>query len=126
MANEYICFGEGRPFSDVVVVDGELLYLSGMVSEDFESGEILHGDITTETRQTLNNMEMVLKRCGSDMGQVIRVEVLLHDVAERDEMNVEYVKHFPAGKLPVRVCYGGVDLAAGCKIEIMAIARKAK
>lgn len=124
MANEYICFGKGSPFSDVVVVDGEMLYLSGMVSQDFETGEMLRGDITAETRQTLNNMEMVLKRCGSDMGHVIRVEVLLHDIADRAEMNAEYVQHFPAGKLPVRVCYGGVDLAAGCKIEIMAIAKK--
>jgi enamine deaminase RidA (YjgF/YER057c/UK114 family) len=40
-------------------------------------------------------------------------------------MNAEYIKHFPQECIPARVCYGGVDLAAGCKIEIVAIAKKA-
>jgi len=119
MANEYICFGKGSPFSDVVVVDGEMLYLSGMVSQDFETGEMLRGDITAETRQTLNNMETALKRCGSDMGHVIRVEVLLHDIADRAEMNAEYVRHFREETMPARLCYGNVGLAGACKVEIM-------
>lgn len=126
MANEYIRFTDDAecPYSDVVAVDGQFLFLSGLVSEDLESGELVAGDITAETRQTLNNLETILKRCGSDMAHVIRLEVLLHDFSERDEMNAEYVKHFPADAMPARLCYGGVDLAAGCKIEIMAIARK--
>lgn len=126
MANEYIRFTDDEecPYSDVVVVDGKLLFLSGLVSEDMETGELVAGDITTETRQTLNNLETILKRYGSDMAHVIRTEVLLHDFNERNEMNAEYARHFPANAMPARVCYGGVDLAAGCRIEIMAIARK--
>ena len=95
-----------------------------LVSEDLVSGEILNGDITQETRQTLLNMKQILEANGSDMGHVVRCEVLLHDFAERNEMNEEYMKHFPADAMPARLCYGGVDLAAGCKIEIIAIARK--
>ena len=127
MANQYIKFdaNDGCPYSDVVVVDDQTLYLSGLVSEDLETGELLAGDITTETRNVLNNLEMILKKCGSDMAHVIRVDVLLSDFAERDEMNAEYAKHFPAVAMPSRLCYGGVDLAAGCKIEIVAIAKKA-
>lgn len=126
MANEYVCFAQdkGCPYSNVVVVDDQFLFLSGMVSEDMDSGELVPGDITVQTRQTLNNLKRVLEQYGSDMGHVIRAEVLLSDFSERNEMNAEYVKHFPANALPARLCYGGVDLAGGCKIEIIAIARK--
>jgi len=125
MAMEYYKL-TGGPFSDVVVVDGDFMYLSGLISEDLETGNLVIGDIATETRQTLNNLEKILKDYGSDMEHVVRVEVIMHDFAERDEMNAEYVKHFNPEKMPARVCFGGVDLAGGCKIEIMVIARKAK
>jgi len=122
---EYYKITEG-PYSDVVVVDDDFLFLSGLVSENLETGEAVSGDITTETCQTLNNLETILKQHGSDMEHVIRVEVILADFSERDEMNAEYVRHFSPDRMPARVCYGNVGLAGGCKIELMAIARKAK
>lgn len=112
------------PYSDLVVVDDKFLFLSGLVSEDFETGELVCGDIVTETRQALKNLAMILERFGSDMDHVVRVEVLLSDFSERDAMNGEYVKHFDPVHKPARLCYGGVDLADGCKIEIMATAVK--
>lgn len=126
MATEYIRFYPDDaecPYSDVVV-DGDTLYLSGLVSEDMDTGELVAGDMTTETRQVLNNLERILTQYGSDMSHVLRMDVLLSDFSQRGEMNAEYIKHFPQDKIPARVCYGGVDLAAGCKIEIVAIAKK--
>ena len=100
---DFICFDNepGRVYSDIVKVDGKYLFLSGLVSE---------------------NLQTILTEYGSDMEHVIRVEVLLKDFAERDEMNAEYVKHFNAAHLPARLCFGDVGLAAGLKIEIMATA----
>ena len=110
------------PYSDLVVVDGKFLFLSGLVSEDFETGELVPGDIAAETRQTLKNLAMILEKYGSDMDHVVRIEVILADFSERDAMNAEYVKHFDPAHKPARLCFGGVDLADGCKIEIMATA----
>ena len=121
---KYISFGEPAPYSDIVEVDGKLLFLSGLVSEDLESGDVLHGDITAETRQILTNLKGILEAHGSDMAHVVRVDVMLSDFSERDEMNAEYVKHFPEGRRPARVCFGSVDLAAGLKIEVTVIAAK--
>ena len=50
------------PYSDLVVVDGKFLFLSGLVSEDFETGELVSGDIAAETRQTLKNLAMILEK----------------------------------------------------------------
>ena len=121
---EYICFDNepGRVYSDIVKVDGKYLFLSGLVSQDRETGALLDGDITFQTRTVLENLKHILTEYGSDMEHVIRVEVLLKDFAERDEMNAEYVRHFDAGRLPARLCFGDVGLASGLKIEIMATA----
>ena len=110
------------PYSDLVAVDGKFLFLSGLVSEDFETGELVPGDIATETRQTLKNLAMILERYGSDMDHVVRIEVILADFSERDAMNAEYVKHFDPAHKPARLCFGSAELADGCKIEIMATA----
>lgn len=126
MDNTYIRFTDDleAPYSDLVVVDGKYLYLSGLVSEDLETQELACGDITFETRQVLNNLEQLLKRYGSDMDHVVRIDVLLRDFAQRDEMNAEYVRHFDPKRMPARLCYGNVGLADDCKIEIAVIAVK--
>ena len=127
MANKYIHFTDNHsaPYSDLVTVDGKFLFLSGLVSEDLETGELVYGDVVTETRQILNNLKVLLERYGSDMNHVIRTEVLLRTFAERDEMNAEYIRHFDPEHIPARLCFGDVGLAAQCKVEIMVTAVKA-
>lgn len=82
------------------------------------------GDITLETRQILLNLKYLLEQYGSDMDHVIRVEVLLRDFSQRDEMNAEYIRHFDPKHVPARLCYGNVGLAGESKIEIMVTAVK--
>jgi len=126
MANSYINFADaaGNPYSDMVIVDDRFLFLSGLISQDLESGEILKGDIAFEIKQILDNLETLLKRYGSGMDKVIRADVLLSDFAERDAMNAEYVLHFPEGHLPSRLCFGNVGLACDCRVELAVTAGK--
>lgn len=72
----------------------------------------------------LTNLKTLLERYGSDMDHVLRVDVLLRDFAQRDEMNAEYVRHFKPERMPARLCYGNVGLADQCKIEIAVTAVK--
>lgn len=125
MNNEYIYFTEDKsaPYSDAVQA-GDMLYLSGLVSEDPVTREELYGDITFETCTVFNNLAVFLEQLGSDMDHVVRVEILLRDWADKAAMNAEYVKHFKADHMPARVCYGGVDISGDCRIEIMVIASK--
>lgn len=126
MANEYIRFAEGEslPYSDLVVVEDRFLFLSGLVSEDLQTGELVCGSVTEETNQVLSNLKTILEQYGSDMKHVVRIDVLLRDFSERDEMNTAYVRHFTEDRLPARLCYGNVGLADNCKIEIAVIATK--
>lgn len=112
--------GLGAVYCDVVIADDDL-YLSGLISEDLETGKIINGTIEEETERVLTNLETILKKYGSGMDKCIRVEVFLTDFyGERDRMNEVYKKHFPADKMPARFCCGTNGLAAGCKIEVMA------
>ncbi|MDO4478251.1 MAG: RidA family protein [Lachnospiraceae bacterium] len=121
---EHICPNPGAPYADCVVVEDKYLYLSGLTSEDLDTGAAIGGDITTQTRIVLENLKTLLERHGSDMDHVIRCEIVLTDFSERPEMNKEYVKHFDPAHMPSRICYGNVVLSGENKIEILATAIK--
>ena len=113
----------GYPFCDLVAA-GDTLYLTGLIAEDFDSGEVVHGTVAQETRQIFKNLKWILESAGSDLDHVVRVEILLADYADRAEMDEEYMKHFKPERMPARLCFGGAELAAGCKIEIQVTAVK--
>lgn len=114
---------EDQPYSDIVVA-GDMLYLSGLVSEDLSTRDEAYGTIEFETGRILDNLKVILERYGSDMDHVVRVDVLLASWADKNAMNAEYVRHFSRDRLPARVCYGDVAIAGDCKVEMVVIAVK--
>ena len=125
MDNKNIIFieEEDQPYSDIVEV-GDMLYLSGLVSEDLSTRDEAYGTIEFETNRILENLKVILERHGSDMDHVVRIDVILAKWADKNAMNAEYVKHFKREKLPARVCYGDVAIAGDCKVEMVVIASK--
>lgn len=111
--------GIGSVYSDAVIA-GDEIYLSGLVSEDWETGELCPGTIEEETDRVLSNMKKMLMRYGSDMDKLIRVEIFLTDFSERDRMNTVYIRHFDKERMPSRLCVGVNALAEGCKVEMTA------
>lgn len=99
---------------------GELIFLSGMLSTDPTTGERSPGTMAHETRQTLSNMKHLLESSGSSLERVVKVNVLLYDLLEFDNMNAVYKQFFPKDPPARTTC--GVQLSAGMKIEIECIA----
>ena len=126
MENEYVIFieEEDQPYSDIVTVGGNMLFLSGLVSEELSTRDEAYGTIEFETNRILDNLKVILERYGSDMDHVVRVDVVLAKWADKDAMNAEYVKHFKRERLPARMCYGDVSIAGACKVEMAVIATK--
>jgi reactive intermediate/imine deaminase len=110
----------GFPFSEAVRVDN-LLFLSGKVGVDPETGDLAPGGIGPETRQTLENIEVALQRYGSSMDRVVKCTVFLADIAEWGAMNEVY-REFFSGSFPARSAVGGGGLALGARVEIECIA----
>lgn len=126
MDNKHIIFieEEDQPYSDIVVVNDKMLFLSGLVSEELSTRDEAYGTIEFETKRILENLKVILEQYGSDMDHVVRIDVLLASWADKDAMNTEYVKHFKREKLPARVCCGNVAIAGECKVEMTVIATK--
>ena len=110
---------KGLPFSAAVRV-GKILYLSGQIGID-ESGKLVPGGISAETRQAMDNIRAVLEQCGSSLDRVIKATVMLADMSEWSEMNKVYVTYFKK-HLPARSALGANGLAMGARVEIECIA----
>jgi reactive intermediate/imine deaminase len=108
------------PFSEAVIYD-DVIYLSGQLGVDPETGKLVEGGIGAETRQTLENIGATLERAGASMNDVLKCTVFLADIAEWADMNKVYVTFFD-GK-PARSAMGtGNGIAMGARVEIECLA----
>jgi 2-iminobutanoate/2-iminopropanoate deaminase len=80
---------------------GGLVFVSGTGAGNDIGGQPPTGSATEQTRQAIRNVEAILKAAGSSLDRVVQVTLLITDPADYDEINAEYIKHFPRG-LPAR------------------------
>ena len=100
---------------------GNMLFLSGQGSLDPSTGEVVLGDIETQTRQTLDNLMMILEAAGATSKNIVNMRVILRDVADFPRFNETFREYF-AGEKVTRTCFGGVLHRAGIDIEIDCVA----
>ena len=100
---------------------GNMLFLSGQGSLDPSTGEVVPGDIETQTRQTLDNLMIILEAAGATSKNIVNMRVILRDVADFPRFNETFREYF-AGEKVTRTCFGGVLHRAGIDIEIDCIA----
>lgn len=106
--------GDTRPFARATRAAG-LVFVSGI------SGGV-SGSATEEARAALDNLRGVLEQAGTRMERVIQVTLLITSPADYQEINAEYVKHFPHG-LPARhTARFGVPTQAKCGFACIALA----
>jgi 2-iminobutanoate/2-iminopropanoate deaminase len=119
--NSELTAGLNLPFSEVARV-GNLLYLSGMIAIRPGTTELIKGGIEEETRQTLENIEMMLKAAGATRRDVVKCTVMLDDIGKWGRgFNQTYVEFFGDHR-PARSALGADGLALGAAVEISCIA----
>jgi enamine deaminase RidA (YjgF/YER057c/UK114 family) len=97
------------------VTYGNLVFVAG-------KGEHGPGDIGVHTTSVLNQIEAELKKNGSSMDKVLKVNVYLHDLRDYDGMNEAFRGRFGANP-PVRTtiaCYGGIPGSSLVEIDCIA------
>ena len=110
------------PYNQAVLAGG-VLYCSGQIALDPSSGLLVGGgEVETETRQVLANLQAVLAAAGAAPGQVVRTTVFLTDLADFARVNALYAEVFGEGVSPARACVQVAGLPKGAKVEIDAIA----
>ncbi len=78
-----------------------LVFVSGTGAGNDIGGRAREGTAAEQTRWALENVAVILGAAGSSLDRVVQVTLLITDPADYDEINAEYVKHFPRG-LPAR------------------------
>lgn len=80
-------------------------------------------DITSQTRQSIENIKAVLAAAGYELSDVVKTTVLLKDIADFGAMNEVYASYF-TGVCPARSAFQVAALPKGARVEIEAVAVK--
>jgi 2-iminobutanoate/2-iminopropanoate deaminase len=101
---------------------GDFIFLSGMGPIDPQTGERKLGPIADQIRMTLGNVKHMLESAGSSLDRIVRVHVVLADMADMAEMDRVYREFFPVDP-PARTAWSmQLRFGNGCEIECLALA----
>lgn len=110
--------GRSLPFTKAVRA-GDFVFVSGQVPMGAD-GEIVTGNIATQTHQTIENVKSILLSLGLGFEHVVKATVWLADTRDFWPFNKVYLEYFGAA-LPARSCVRA-DMMVDCKVEIEVVA----
>jgi enamine deaminase RidA (YjgF/YER057c/UK114 family) len=91
-----------------------------MSSLDPVTGERAHGPLRDQVRQVFANMAHLLDCGGSALGRVVKLHIVLADMAKRDEVLAVVRETYPSA--PPACTVTGMQLGNGNAVEIECVA----
>ena len=107
------------PYSHAVIAAG-LLFCSGQVALDPDSGELAGDGPAEQTAQCLRNLQAVCAAAGTSLADAVRMTIYVTDMGAFADVNEAYGAFFEADP-PARVTIGVSALPKGSQVEIDAI-----
>jgi 2-iminobutanoate/2-iminopropanoate deaminase len=107
------------PYSHAVK-SGGLLFCSGQVHLDPETGKLVEGSIGDQTRRCLENLQVVAAAAGAALDDAVRMGIYVTDMGTFSEVNEAYGAFFADGP-PARSTVGVASLPLGARVEIDAV-----
>ncbi|MBQ6766244.1 MAG: RidA family protein [Paludibacteraceae bacterium] len=108
------------PYSQAIKV-GNLIYTSGQIPIDPATGTLVADGIKEQTRQSLLNVQAILKEAGISMSSVVKTTVFMADMNDFADMNAVYAEFFTE-PYPARSAVAVKALPKGALIEIEVVA----
>ena len=108
------------PYS-VAIRAGHLVFTSGQLGLDPNTGNLVPGGIEAETRQALTNLHHLLEDAGSGLELVVKTTIFLKEMDEFTKMNTVYAEFFTENQ-PARSTIQVAALPKGGAVEIEAVA----
>ncbi len=109
------------PYSQAMVV-GNLIFTSGQIPLNPESGVIEGNNITEQTHRVCKNLKAVLEAAGTSLENVVKTTCFLDNMADFAAFNEVYAEYF-TGK-PARSCVAVKTLPKNALVEVEVIAEK--
>lgn len=107
------------PYSQAIV-SGSLVFTSGQIAINPQSGEVEATTIEGQTEQVMKNLGEVLKAAGSSYDKAIKTTCFLQNMSDFAAFNAIYGQYF-TGK-PARSCVAAAALPKGVLVEVEVIA----
>ncbi len=109
------------PYSQAVV-SGNLVFTSGQIALNPQSGEIEGTDIASQTHQVCKNLKAVLEAASSSLDKAVKTVCYLSDMKNFAAFNEVYALYFK--NAPARSCVAVKELPKGVLVEVDVIAEK--
>jgi 2-iminobutanoate/2-iminopropanoate deaminase len=110
------------PYSQAIQFTN-LLFVSGQIPLDPESGEVIDGDIKVQTERVLGNLKAIVEASGMTLKNVLKCTCFLQNMGDFAEFNTVYSGYF-ADILPAREAVEVSRLPKDVLVEISAICGK--
>ena len=108
------------PYSQAIRA-GALLFVSGQIALDPETGALVEGDIRVQTHRVFRNLAGILEAAGTSLDRVVRATVYLSDMNDFAAMNEVYGTYFTS-PAPARSTIQAARLPRDARVEIDVIA----
>ena len=105
---------------------GRFLFCSGQIPLDPKSGEMISGDITTQTRRVMDNIAGLLRTEGLTFDHIVKTTIFLTNLGDFQTVNEVYGSYFkndPPARSTVQV--SALPRGANVEIEVIAAATEA-
>lgn len=108
------------PYSQAVAL-GDILYTSGQIALDPESGAMVGTTTAEQTERVMKNLSAVLAAAGASFDSVVKTTCFLADMADFADFNAVYAKYITSA--PARSCVAVKALPKGALVEVEVIAK---
>lgn len=110
------------PYSQAIEAGG-MVFASGQLPIDPATGAFVEGGVKEQTRQSLTNVQNILREAGVDLSHVVKTTVFLSDMANFGAMNEVYAEFFTQ-PFPARSAVAVKTLPKDALVEVECIAVK--
>ena len=107
------------PYSQAIDT-GSLLFVSGQLGMNPQSGELVSSEFSPQANQALENLKQIVLAGGSDLTRVVAVDVFVTDMAKFAEFN-EIYQNFFSDYRPARAVIEVSALPKGALVEIKCV-----
>ena len=108
------------PYSQAVRT-GNLLFVSGLIPIDPETGTVIIGGIEAATHRVMKNIESILNAAGFKLDNVVKTTIFLKSMDDFSKINAVYASYF-SGNYPARETVEVSRLPKNVEIEISVVA----
>lgn len=105
------------------ISSGDLIFTSGQLPVDMNSGELILNDIDKAAKAAIENVIAVVEKAGGTKDSILKTTVFLKDLSQFANVNAVYAEIFPENA-PARSAFQVAKLPKDVQIEIEAIAIK--